>query len=177
MEGRCASLRDTVSPVGEVDDERFSALSEPSNLLLFALPITLPQRRFLRSSGLCREQHIVGFGPGNRCETIHTSSIIAIGLSWWGTKGSTELPKGLLYEDGKGGGSWRKCSGPSAAQTPLWQFIDIALSFPTGKVHSINNLSTKDSDALERDDGFLKVRLILWKPDLRFRLADKSYSR
>ena len=44
-----------------------------------------------------------------------------------GTKGSSDLPKGLFYEDGTGGGEYYQYVGPSAVQSSLLQFIDAAL--------------------------------------------------
>ena len=48
---------------------------------------------------------------------------------------STELPDGVLYEDEDGTGSHQKYKGPTAAQSSLFHFIDIALGvehYPTG---------------------------------------------
>ncbi|KAL8833888.1 MAG: hypothetical protein Q9170_004035 [Blastenia crenularia] len=54
-----------------------------------------------------------------------------------GSKPSTKMPHGVFYEDEHGGGTWQQCNGPTAAQSSLWQFIDLALGvrhLPTGVV-------------------------------------------
>ena len=38
-----------------------------------------------------------------------------------------DLPDGVLYEDGKGGGDFKKLKGPTAAQSPLFHLLDEVL--------------------------------------------------
>ena len=52
-----------------------------------------------------------------------------------GSKGVAGLPDGIFYEDGEGGGEYHQYIGPSAVQSSLLQFIDLALDVehsPTG---------------------------------------------
>ena len=58
-----------------------------------------------------------------------------------GTTGA-DLPDGVFYEDGKGGGEWVKLKGPTAAQSSLFHLLDEALGVrheSTGKFLQVSN--------------------------------------
>ena len=60
------------------------------------------------------------------------------------------LPKGILYADGKGTGTWRQYGGGSNAQSSLIQFFDIVLGIehrPTGEKRSAQSSSEYDSES------------------------------
>ncbi|KAL8885006.1 MAG: hypothetical protein Q9215_007068 [Flavoplaca cf. flavocitrina] len=63
-----------------------------------------------------------------------------------GCKASCELPSGIFYENEHGGGTWQQFSGPTAAQSSLWQFIDLALGV---KHKSTGNVVNEEDDVVE----------------------------
>ncbi|KAL9637193.1 MAG: hypothetical protein Q9204_001972 [Flavoplaca sp. TL-2023a] len=66
-----------------------------------------------------------------------------------GCKASCELPRGLFYEDEHGGGTWQEFSGPTAAQSSLWQFIDLALGV---KHRSTGTVVNEEDDVVEHPE-------------------------
>jgi len=77
-----------------------------------------------------------------------------------GCKSSSELPNGIFYDDEHGGGSWRQYNGPSAAQSSLWQFIDLALGvvhYPTGTGRSVGDVVVEKSALSGKSPEFLEV--------------------
>lgn len=54
---------------------------------------------------------------------------------------STELPKGVFYEQNDGTGSHRTFQGPTAAQSSLFQFLDVSFGVvhrPTGTLREVD---------------------------------------
>ena len=78
-----------------------------------------------------------------------------------GTRNAATLPNGVFYENESGGGTFRAYNGPTAAQSSLMQFIDIALGVqhhPTGLSRNLDQMSNdKKLNALEKNPEFLKV--------------------
>lgn len=73
---------------------------------------------------------------------------------------SPQIPNGIFYENDSGGGSYSQYNGPSAAQSSLWQFIDIALGvthWPTGTSRKMNRHAIEEFVPSGRDAGFLEV--------------------
>ena len=73
---------------------------------------------------------------------------------------STDLPNGVFYEQENGGGSYRQYKGPTAAQSSLFHFLDIALGVihqPTGIARDTNGYSYKKPILPGDDVNFLQV--------------------
>lgn len=75
-----------------------------------------------------------------------------------GRQTSPELSDGLYYEEGNGKSRHLRYKGPTAAQSSLWQFVDIAL----GVTH---------------DDKVIVVYLTIMEGVTRYDLADFSIRR
>ncbi|MCJ1477774.1 hypothetical protein MMC13_006447 [Lambiella insularis] len=78
---------------------------------------------------------------------------------------SAEIPDGIFYEDGSGGGSYPQYNGPSAAQSSLWQFIDIAFGvthWPTGTCCKSSDTANDSFIPSGRDAGFIEVKLNMY---------------
>ena len=77
-----------------------------------------------------------------------------------GTKGSSELPNGVFYEDKDGSGEYRQYNGPTAAQASTMQFIDIALGIshlPTGSASTMQEPFRENLLVLAKTPKFLEV--------------------
>lgn len=73
---------------------------------------------------------------------------------------SAELPNGILFETQDGVGIFQKFKGPTAAQSPLFHFLDIALGVihrPTGMVADSNS----SPDSPHTGDPFLSVDILI----------------
>ena len=70
-----------------------------------------------------------------------------------GCKASCELPRGIFYENENGGGTWQQFSGPTAAQSSLWQFIDLAL----GVKHQSTGTVVNEEDDMVDHPGLSSV--------------------
>ncbi|KAI4271229.1 MAG: hypothetical protein LQ337_006162 [Flavoplaca oasis] len=100
-----------------------------------------------------------------------------------GCKASCELPRGIFYENEHGGGTWQQFSGPTAAQSSLWQFIDLALGV---KHRSTGTVVYEDDDVVghpgvssEEECLFLRMRDYMPGPHRRFlqRVAQEANIR
>ena len=70
---------------------------------------------------------------------------------------STELLKGVFYEQKDGTGSHRVYQGPTAAQSSLFHFLDIALGVRYRQTEGSLNGDDPQSIAVGKEEEFLKV--------------------
>ncbi|KAK2739975.1 hypothetical protein FQN57_006294 [Myotisia sp. PD_48] len=94
-----------------------------------------------------------------------------------GSKGTAELPKGILFDDGTGNTEYKHYRGGSNAQSSLIQFLDIVLGVehrPTGETRPSNTTSSSSSgdeagEARKRWHNFLmEMRTYMPGPHRRF---------
>ena len=70
---------------------------------------------------------------------------------------SAELPKGVFYEQENGTGCHRIHQGPTAAQSSLFHFLDIALGIRYGRAEASLDVDGLDCHAAAKEEEFLKV--------------------
>lgn len=76
-----------------------------------------------------------------------------------GTHVPPRFPHGVIYEDEDGGGEYRRYKGPTAAQSSLWHFVDIALCVMHQRtdVQDTNGHADESPISSGQDNEFLTV--------------------
>ncbi|KAL8994025.1 MAG: hypothetical protein Q9169_005904 [Polycauliona sp. 2 TL-2023] len=91
-----------------------------------------------------------------------------------GCKASSDLPRGVFYDGEHGSETRQQFGGPSAAQSSLWHFVDLALGvehLPTGTIKK--EVDDDDDDErhvppLDKECFFEKIREYMPGPHRRF---------
>ena len=76
-----------------------------------------------------------------------------------GTHVPPKLPEGVFYEEENGEGNYQLFKGPTAAQSSLWQFVDIVMGVehrPTADKKAAGHAVSKSSG---HDNQFLQVKM------------------
>ncbi len=87
---------------------------------------------------------------------------------------SAELPNGVFYEQENGTGSHRIHQGPTAAQSSLFHFLDVAFGVRHRCTGTLNDAEVPESCVTSKDEEFLTVCNGTTPKKLRYTIAKDS---